>query len=238
MAALPNVELGMAAEEVLMAKDSRIAGLDDAPVVAVLSRDADLRSRAAAILASDGQRVVQSTGSDVEVLVLCLGATDAVPLHEIRALREVIDDRPIVVVAGTSRGRRVVRSALRARVEGLVYGDQMEVALASAVRAVLAEQVVVPRESRRLLAPALSQRERQVLALVVLGYGNSFIADRLFLSESTVKSHLTSVFAKLGVSSRGEATSLILDPGEPVGRAVLAAIQPDLDVFGEGASWS
>ena len=49
---------------------------------------------------------------------------------------------------------------------------------------------------------------------VAAGLTNSEIAESLFLSESTVKSHLSSAFAKLGVRSRREAAALVLDPDQ------------------------
>jgi DNA-binding NarL/FixJ family response regulator len=61
-------------------------------------------------------------------------------------------------------------------------------------------------------AQALTTREKQILALVVTGLTNAQIAGTLFLAESTVKSHLSSAFSKLGVSSRYEAASVVLDP--------------------------
>jgi DNA-binding NarL/FixJ family response regulator len=67
----------------------------------------------------------------------------------------------------------------------------------------------------------LSTREKQILGLVVMGYMNSQIAERLFLAESTVKSHLHSAFGKLGVRSRNEAVSLILDPARGLGIGIL-----------------
>ena len=62
--------------------------------------------------------------------------------------------------------------------------------------------------SRREAAPpevSLTAREREVLALVVEGMANKQIARRLGISEKTVKAHLTSVFAALGVSDRTQA---------------------------------
>ena len=58
----------------------------------------------------------------------------------------------------------------------------------------------------------LTTREKQILTLMVTGQTNSQIASELFLAESTVKSHLSSAFGKLGVSSRSEAAAVILDP--------------------------
>jgi DNA-binding NarL/FixJ family response regulator len=237
MGPLRIVDCDVPGDDVLVVP-ARLSRPSTETAIAVLGQDAELRRRAVRALAAHGLEVVDGVLEGVALIVLCLSGAEAVSLSAVRELRERVGDLPLVAIGASAHGRRILRSALRARVEGLVYEDQIETALPSAVQAVLADQVVVPREGRRLLAPALSQRERQVLALVVLGHGNSRIADRLFLSESTVKSHLTSVFAKLGVSSRAEATSLILDPAEPVGRAVLAAIQPDMDVFGERTPWT
>ena len=58
-----------------------------------------------------------------------------------------------------------------------------------------------PRLERELLQrPPLSPRERQVLAMVVLDFSNAEIAEKLVVTESNVKSHLTSAFSKLGVA--------------------------------------
>ncbi len=62
------------------------------------------------------------------------------------------------------------------------------------------------------MVEALTTREKQALALMVTGLTNAQIAGRLFLAESTVKSHLSSAFSKLGVASRYEAATVILDP--------------------------
>jgi DNA-binding NarL/FixJ family response regulator len=81
----------------------------------------------------------------------------------------------------------------------------------------------VPRGHwRQIEPPALSSREKQILGLVVMGYMNSQIAEQLFLAESTVKSHLSSAFGKLGVRSRNEAVNLILDPERGLGMGILA----------------
>ena len=115
-------------------------------------------------------------------------------------------------------GRGVLRRALRAGADGIVFDGELERTLVPTIRAVRAGQLAVPLALRRQLAPChLSFREKQILGLVVLGLTNRQIADRLILAESTVKSHLSSAFAKLDARSRAEAAALILDPDEGYG---------------------
>jgi DNA-binding NarL/FixJ family response regulator len=131
-------------------------------------------------------------------------------------------DVPVVAVAGSAESRDV-RAVLAAGAHGLILEDDLETVLAPCLHSVCAGQVCVPRERWRELRPrALSTREKQILGLVVMGYMNSQIAARLFLAESTVKSHLNSAFGKLGVRSRNEAVSLILDPQRGLGLGILA----------------
>ena len=119
-----------------------------------------------------------------------------------------------------------VRRALELGVDGIVLKEGLEGALGAVVEAVCAGQVSAPSGQRRALrARALTAREKQVLMMVVTGLTNSQIADELFLAVSTVKSHLSSAFGKLGVSSRSEAVAVILDPerGRGLGIGVVPA---------------
>jgi DNA-binding NarL/FixJ family response regulator len=114
-------------------------------------------------------------------------------------------------------------AALAAGAAGVVLADAIDSALGPCLRAVLSGQTCVPREHwRQIEPPALSSREKQILGLVVMGYMNGQIAERLFLAESTVKSHLSSAFGKLGVRSRNEAVNLILDTERGLGMGILA----------------
>jgi DNA-binding NarL/FixJ family response regulator len=90
------------------------------------------------------------------------------------------------------------------------------------LEAVRSGQVAVPRvEARQVEAASLSTREKQILGLVVMGCMNGDIAERLVVAESTVKSHLSSAFAKLGVKSRNEAVDLIVDSRRGLGIGIL-----------------
>jgi len=115
-----------------------------------------------------------------------------------------------------------VRRALESGVDAVVPDADLDRSLPVAVRGVCAALLVVPRTARHQLAPpALSHRERQVLSLLVEGCTNAEIAARLFLAESTVKSHLSGAFARLGVRSRRDAVALILDPSSGLTGAIL-----------------
>jgi DNA-binding NarL/FixJ family response regulator len=129
---------------------------------------------------------------------------------------------PVVVVC-SSIERWEVRAALTSGAAGVVLSDDLDSALGPCLQAVQTGQTCVPRGHwRQIDPPALSAREKQILGLVVMGYMNSQIAGQLFLAESTVKSHLSSAFGKLGVRSRNEAVSLILDPERGLGMGILA----------------
>jgi DNA-binding NarL/FixJ family response regulator len=131
---------------------------------------------------------------------------------------------PVIVVCETIE-RWGVRAALTAGAAGVVLAAELDSALTPCLRAAQTGQICVPRQYRRHVEPpVLSTREKQILGLVVMGYMNSQIASQLFLAESTVKSHLSSAFGKLGVRSRNEAVNLILDPERGLGMGILGLV--------------
>jgi DNA-binding NarL/FixJ family response regulator len=122
------------------------------------------------------------------------------------------------------------QAALRAGVDGIVLESDVGSSLSVAVLAVTAAQVSLPREAAPARRQALSNREKQLLGMVVMGFSNREIADRLHLTESTVKSHLASGFRKLGVRSRSEASALILDPANGLGTGILTITRGERDL--------
>ena len=168
-----------------------------------------------------------ATGRADDLLVLHLVAVDGDDLALISALKRDATDYPIVAVC-ESTDRRRARRAVDSGVDGLVFASDVGSALAATVAAVLAGQTAIPRTLRAgVRAPSLSVREKQVLGMVVMGFSNAEISSRLFVAESTVKSHLNAAFRKLGVRSRSEAASLILDPHGSLGPGILAITPQD-----------
>lgn len=169
--------------------------------------------------ADDGIRQLIDACLDapVRAVVIALDLRSMSPTANLRLLSVELPDTPIVVVSTTS-GPNTVRKALAAGASGYVREGDIEHALTIAIRAVCAGQVCIPQQARTETGrPAFSLREKQVLELVARGFTNGEIAQRLYLAESTVKSHLSSSFRKLGVSSRKEAAALVLDPDNGLG---------------------
>jgi DNA-binding NarL/FixJ family response regulator len=127
-----------------------------------------------------------------------------------------------VVVIGQMLEPAETRQLLEAGAAGIVdEANGLEV-VPHAVRLVCLGAICLPAQMREIVEPiALSTRERQVLALMASGLSNAEIADQLFLSESTIKSHAASAFRRLGVRSRREAVAMILGSNETLRRSVL-----------------
>ncbi len=168
------------------------------------------------LLFVDSAKELIDLGAGVpEIIVLVCDLDRPAEMAMLRRVRRELQAPAIVVVSppATATG---VRRGLDAGAAAIVFEPLIESTLAVTVRAVGSGQSVVPRELRASVQrPTLSHRERQVLTYVTEGLTNSQIAERLFLSESTVKSHLSSAFAKFGVRSRREAAALFLEFDQP-----------------------
>lgn len=210
--------------------------ISDTVAVGIAAEDPRARMRLAGALAAEADLCVHAgasawkliaAGAADDLLVIHLEAVDASVLALIAELRREAPELPIVAVCDFPDRRRA-RRVVDAGVDGLVFAPQLGSALAPTIAAVLAGQTAVPRALRATVqAPSLSFREKQILGMVVMGFTNAEIATRLVVAESTVKSHLTAAFRKLGVRSRSEASSLILDPNGSLGPGILAITGTD-----------
>jgi DNA-binding NarL/FixJ family response regulator len=146
---------------------------------------------------------------------------------------------PRVLVLTTFDLDEYVYEALRAGAAGFMLKDAPPRQLAEAVRTVAAgESLLAPAVTKRLIEryisrppsdtarrerfAELTERELEVLRLITLGLSNAEIGARMFLSEATVKTHVTRILSKLGVRDRVQAVVLayesgLVQPGEQAG---------------------
>jgi NarL family two-component system response regulator LiaR len=139
-----------------------------------------------------------------------------------RAIRQQFPHVQVIALTSFKEGE-LIKNALEAGAIGYILKDISADELAQAIRAAHAGRATLSPEAAQSLvetanrppAPGLdlTERERAVLALMVEGLNNTQIAGRLTVSPSTVKSHVSNILSKLGVSSRTEAVTLALRHG-------------------------
>ena len=190
----------------------------------MIGADEPARKRFARVLVEAGFGVDGAAPSEQTGLILLLlsDATDAERAGIVRRLAEEHADALILMVVSAGASNASLRRALLAGASGIVLDDELERTLVPTARAMLAGQLTVPTALGRQIAPRpLSHREKQILALVMAGRTNREIADKLYLAESTVKTHLSSAFRKLDARSRSEAVTRIMDPESGYGATIL-----------------
>lgn len=169
--------------------------------------------------------LADETDPDVVLMDLLMPGTDGVT-----AAKRILDlNSDIKIIALTSFcDEGLVQSALEAGVVGYLMKNTSIDELADAIRASMTgEPTLAPEALRSLIGAAtrkpavggdLTDRELEVLALIVEGLTNPEIADRLVISYATVKTHVSHILAKLDVSSRIEAATLAIQNGLVSGR--------------------
>jgi dTDP-4-amino-4,6-dideoxygalactose transaminase/DNA-binding NarL/FixJ family response regulator len=217
----------------------REAGPQPAPAasdtVGVIAVDEQVRRRIVSILARDASlEALEPVPAEATLENLCehrllvyFAEPTAQLARAVAAARQHHAELRVVLVASRHDDRGLkVRHALGYGIDGVVNEDDLETALGPTVRAVIAGQCVAPgSRAADLVAPVLSHREKRALALLALGMANAQIGERMFLATSTVKSHLSSTFTKLGVGSRAQAAAIALDRDTAVGRGLAALIE-------------
>jgi len=136
-----------------------------------------------------------------------------------RVIREKYPQVQVIALTSFKEGE-LIKNALEAGAIAYLLKDVSADDLSRAIRAAHAGRATLSPEAAQALVetanqpPALgldlTEREREVLALMVEGLNNTQIAGRLTVSPSTIKSHVSNVLSKLGVASRTEAVTLAL----------------------------
>ncbi|HET9913889.1 MAG TPA: response regulator transcription factor [Anaerolineales bacterium] len=136
-----------------------------------------------------------------------------------RLIRQQFPQIQVIALTSFKEGD-LVKNALEAGAIGYLLKDVSADELAQAIRAAHAGRATLSPEAAQALVEAanqpstpgldLTERELEVLALMVEGLNNTQIAGRLTVSPSTIKSHVSNILSKLGVASRTEAVTLAL----------------------------
>lgn len=194
--------------------------------VVVIAAEPDARDHLVALLSArdfvvvaDGWDPMDVAASSDAAVVVC-PATDPAPL--LRETAQTLPNAHIIAVLPTV-SRHSVRRTIRAGACAIVSLESVDTTLVVAIQSACAGQLSIPLDfSDEVEKPILSSREKQILGMVVMGFTNGQVARRLYLAESTVKSHMSSIFGKLGVCSRKEAAALVLDPEQGLGMGILS----------------
>jgi DNA-binding NarL/FixJ family response regulator len=214
-------------------------------VLAVISDDEALAARATALLEREGLEIrLEANGADAAVLDGLERRPTLVIIrrsHDRRALDRLLRQagrrlRGAIIVVVIAAGERPdVGLTLTSGADALVREEDLDAVLGPVVRAAAGGQASAPAGMLHLMQPpALSHRERQILGLALAGYTNAQIADRLYLAPSTVKTHISAAFRRLGVHSRREATALLFASDDSVRRTVLATLRLSEESAGPG----
>ncbi|MFE3112058.1 LuxR C-terminal-related transcriptional regulator [Kitasatospora indigofera] len=209
--------------DALPRKSLRVMIVDDSPVVRIglrtlLNPDARLTIVGEATNGRKALLVAQQLRPDVVLLDNCVPQPDG-----LSALRHLAQISRVLVITH-SHEPLAVEAALRLGASGyLVHGDFAPDELTRAILRATPEQVhLSPRATSAVLsrlhmtvpaqavaqdphADALTRREREIMDLIAQGLSNSKIANRLVLSEKTVKNHVNHIFGKLHATNRAEA---------------------------------
>jgi two-component system, NarL family, response regulator LiaR len=169
--------------------------------------------------AEDGRQaiqVIEDTQPDVVLMDLVMPVMDGI--EAIQTIRSRFPDTQVIALTSFS-DQDMVQKAIQEGVIGYLLKNVSGEDLAQAIRSAYDGKVTLAPEvtrdfilsaQRRSPAESLTEREREVLALLVKGRSNPQIADLLTISRSTARAHVSNILSKLGVSNRAEAIALAL----------------------------
>ena len=204
-----------------MSESIRILVVDDHPVVrdgltAMLNTQSDFEVVGEA---SDGEEAVRKVAdSDPDVLLLDLEMPGVDGIETLQRLRQRKVRARAIVFTVFDTDERIV-SAMKAGAKGYLLKGAPRDDVFRAVRVVneggsLLEPLIASRFLDSINNPdALTARQKEVLKLIATGLLNKEIADRLYISERTVKFHVSEILAKLGAGNRTEAVAIAIQRG-------------------------
>lgn len=172
--------------------------------------------------ACNGQEAIDRTQElNPDVVLMDLLMPEVSGTQAIAEIRRMMPDVEVIALTSVLEDRAVY-DAMRAGAIGYLLKDTEPDELSAAIRAAAAGQVQLsPRVAKRLMqeihAPdnpeTLTDREAEVLHLLARGFSNRQIGEALVIGEKTVKTHVSSILAKLGVPSRTQAALYAIRQG-------------------------
>jgi NarL family two-component system response regulator LiaR len=170
--------------------------------------------------AESGAAAIQLCGEILpDVILMDMVMPDMDGAAATRAIRQQFPQVQVIALTSFKEGD-LVKNALEAGAIGYLLKDVSADELVQAIRAAHAGRATLSSEAAQALVETanqppppgldLTEREREVLSLMIEGLNNTQIAGRLSVSPSTVKSHVSNILSKLGVASRTEAVTLAL----------------------------
>ncbi len=203
-----------------MTNPVRIMVVDDHPlfrmgITALIGTRTDMLTIAEAGTGEEAVEMFALHSPDIVLMDLRLPGMSGV--DAIRAIRKLAPLSRFIVLT-TYEGDEDIHQALEAGASGYLVKGMPSDLLLDAIRKVCAGESFVPPPVAQVLRSrrpeaALSGREREVLALLVAGNSNRAIAEKLFISEATVKCHVSVILMRLKVQDRTQAVLVALQRG-------------------------
>ncbi len=170
--------------------------------------------------AGSGEEAIQLCGESLpDVVLMDMVMPDMDGATATRAIRQQFPQVQVIALTSFKEGE-LIRNALEAGAIGYLLKDVSADELVQAIRAAHAGRATLSPEAAQSLVQSviqppdpgfdLTDREREVLTLMIEGLNNTQIAGSLSVSPSTIKSHVSNILSKLGVTSRTEAVTLSL----------------------------
>ena len=198
----------------------RVLTIDDHPLVregiaALINNQEDMRLVAEA--ASGKEAIQRFREHQPDVALMDVRLPDMSGIDAMITIRSEFPDARIIIVT-SSEGDAEMRRALQGGAHGYMLKSMPPKDLLEAVRKVHAGKKSIPQEIAARLADhyseeTLTEREIEILQQIAEGNGNRDIADKLFISEGTVKVHVKHIMEKLGANDRTQAITIAVRRG-------------------------